>query len=118
MRLTQLQVKDPGQTEALNYQYAYDKADNITQKATEHGTYSYAYDSLYRLIQAQNPSPLVNEACGYDALGNRTSDRNVAGAWQYNANNQLTQAGNIAFVYDDNGNVVTKTGLRAVCWRP
>jgi YD repeat-containing protein len=109
MRLKTIQVKDPAQNDVLNYQYAYDKADNITQKTTEHGTYHYGYDSLYRLTQATNPSPLTNETYTYDPAGNRTSDSTVPGSWSYNSNNQITAYGNVTPDYDANGNTTTKT---------
>jgi RHS repeat-associated protein len=110
MRLTAINVKDPAQNPVLNYQYSYDKADNITQKATEHGNYSYAYDNLYRLTAATNPSPLISETYTYDPIGNRITDSQTPGNWQYDADNQLTQAGtNISFTYDANGNTTTKT---------
>ena len=109
LRPKTIQVKDPGQNEVMNYRYTYDKADNITQKATEHGTYDYAYDNLYRLTQATNPSPLNQETYTYDAVGNRTTDTNAPGALSYNANNQLTAYGAIILGYDANGNMITKT---------
>ena len=110
MRLKNIQVKDPTQNEVLNYQYTYDKADNITQKTTEHGTYSYGYDNLYRLTQATNQGPLTSEAYTYDQVGNRTTDSNALGNWTYNSNNQLTAAGaNITFDYDANGNTISKS---------
>lgn len=110
MRLTAINVKGPAQNPVLNYQYGYDKADNIIQKATEHGTYNYTYDNLYRLTGATNPTPLTNETYTYDPVGNRLTDSNITGSWQYNSNNQLTQAGgNIVFTHDSNGNLITKT---------
>ena len=109
MRLKTIQVKDSAQNEILNYQYAYDKADNIIQKITEHGTYSYGYDNLHRLTAANNPSPLTNEAYAYDQAGNRTTDDSIPGNWSYNGNNQLTAYGNFTFDYDANGNTTSKT---------
>jgi hypothetical protein len=63
-------AKDPGQNILLNYQYNYDKMDNIMDKATEHGDYAYDYDDIYRLIDAGNPT-LDDEAVAYDSVGNR-----------------------------------------------
>ena len=92
----------------MNYQYTYDKVDNVVQKATEHGTYSYTYDDLYHLKSATNPPPLNQESYTYDAVGNRTTDRNITGNWSYNENNQLTAYNNITFEYDANGNTTKK----------
>ena len=49
MRVKQIIAKDPGENILLNYQYNYDKMDNITDKVTEDGDYGYGYDELYRL---------------------------------------------------------------------
>ncbi|MEA1875831.1 MAG: hypothetical protein U9N86_03115, partial [Bacteroidota bacterium] len=46
MRIQNITSKDPGQNTLLSYQYTYDKADNITLKNTEHGSYTYGYDDL------------------------------------------------------------------------
>lgn len=109
MRLTTISAKDAFQNSLLSYQYSYDKAGNITNKATEHGTYSYGYDNLYRLKTAANPGPLTNEAYSYDALGNRTTDSNLPGPWSYDENNALLAAGAVTFDYDANGNAIKKT---------
>ncbi|MCP4753151.1 MAG: hypothetical protein GY866_19860, partial [Proteobacteria bacterium] len=70
MRVDKIKVKDPGQNILMNYQYTYDKMGNILAKSTEHGNYTYEYDSLYRLTNANNPT-LDDEAFTYDAVGNR-----------------------------------------------
>ena len=44
-----------GQNVLLNYQYTFDKMDNITAKVLEHGNYTYGYDDLYRLDDVDNP---------------------------------------------------------------
>lgn len=109
MRLTNISVKDPGQSELLNYKYLYDRVDNIREKNTEHGNYGYVYDDLHRLTDETNPSPLTREIYTYDSIGNRLTDNSVQGVWSYNDNNQLTNYGNITHTYDDNGNTATET---------
>jgi RHS repeat-associated protein len=108
LRLTQIQVKNPGQGEVMNYQYDYDSVDSLKTKDTEHGNYSYTYDDLYRLTTAQNPSPLASEAYTYDTLGNRLTDAKTTGTWSYNDNNQLQGLDGITFEYDANGNTTKK----------
>jgi YD repeat-containing protein len=57
--------------------YTYDPMDNITNKATEHGSYQYDYDNLYRLTNVDNPTQ-DDEGITYDSVGNRlTSERDV-----------------------------------------
>jgi RHS repeat-associated protein len=115
MRLAGIKVNDAAQATLLDYHYDYDAESNIIKKQTEHGAYDYGYDALYRLTQANNPSPLANESYTYDKLGNRLSDSNKPGAWQYNANNQLlksfTASGQaVDHTYDANGSLTKKTG--------
>jgi RHS repeat-associated protein len=109
MRLKQIQVKDPGQTEIMNYQYGYDNVGNIKTKTTEHGNYVYDYDDLYRLTTSTNPSPLLSEGYTYDAVGNRLTDSKTTGNWTYNANNQFTGVDAITYEFDSNGNTTKKT---------
>ncbi|MHA2254144.1 MAG: RHS repeat-associated core domain-containing protein, partial [Candidatus Kariarchaeaceae archaeon] len=108
MRIKTITSKDPGQNALLNYQYTYDKMDNITAKDTEHGDYDYSYDDLYRLTTVHNPT-LDDEAFTYDQVGNRLTTADIAGNWTYNNNNELEGYDNISYVYDDNGNMAQKT---------
>ena len=88
MRDKSFKAKDSGQNILMNYQYNYDKMDNIMDKATEHGDYAYDYDDIYRLIDPDNPT-LDDEAFAYDPVGNRLTAEGVAGTWNYNDNNEL-----------------------------
>lgn len=108
LSVTQIQVKDAGQSEIMNYQYSYDNVGNIKTKNTEHGNYSYSYDDLYRLSTATNPGPLSSEAYTYDAVGNRETDSKTTGNWIYNDNHQLQSLDGISFEYDANGNTTRK----------
>ena len=109
MRLTQIQAKNPGQAEIMNYQYGYDNEGNIKTKFTEHGNYLYDFDNLYRLKTATNPSPLLSEGYTYDAVGNRLTDSKTIGNWVYNANNQFTGVDTVSYEHDLNGNTTKKT---------
>ncbi|CAB1059836.1 hypothetical protein D1BOALGB6SA_4601, partial [Olavius sp. associated proteobacterium Delta 1] len=108
MRVKMITAKDPGQNILMNYQYNYDKMDNITAKATEHGDYGYGYDDLYRLTSADNPVQ-TDEGFTYDAVGNRLTAAGVADNWSYNDSNELQGYAGITFEYDDNGNMTQKT---------
>jgi RHS repeat-associated protein len=107
MRIKKITSYDPGQNVLLNYQYSYDKMDNIRTKATEHGNYSYNYDDLYRLTDDQRPT--TGEGYKYDEVGNRvTSVSGVTVNWAYNQNNELQNYDGVSFQYDANGNIIQK----------
>ena len=112
LRLKTLAVKDPGQSQVMNYQYGYDLTGNIVSKATEQSTTNYSYDTLDHLTGAtytnQTNSTQTNETYTYDPLANRTSSASTA-SYTYNANNQLTAAGSIRYTYDENGNTLSQT---------
>ena len=97
-----------GRQVLLNYQYNYDKMNNIVEKLTEHGQYDYDYDELYRLTASDNPVQ-SDEAFTYDSVGNRLTAADTTGNWTYNSNNELGGYENVSYVYDDNGNMVQKT---------
>ena len=80
MRVKQITSADPGQNVMVDYQYDYDRMDNITTRATEHGEYVYGYDDLYRLINADNPM-LSDEAFTYDPVGNRITSADTTTDW-------------------------------------
>ncbi len=76
--------------------YQHDLAGNITRIDSDAGATDYGYDPLGRLTQAApdqalQAKGLPQEQYGYDAVGNRTSSAHQAGAWSYNADNQLIQ---------------------------
>jgi RHS repeat-associated protein len=112
MRISQLATKDPGGNPVLNYQYGYDKMDNIVNKATEHGPYTYTYDNLYRLAGAVSPA-LPQESYTYDRVGNRLTSSN-ASDWTYTANNELQSYNGVTFQYDLNGNATQKNDNGAI----
>ena len=108
MRVKEITTKDPGQNVLLNYQYTYDKMDNINAKATEHGDYQYNYDDLYRLTIVDNPVQ-DDEAFTYDPVGNRLAAADTTGDWSYNLNNELGGFDDVSYEYDANGNMTQKT---------
>ena len=108
MRVKEITAKDPGQNMLLNYQYTYDKMDNIASKQTEHGNYAYGYDNLYRLTTVDNPVQ-DDEAFTYDPVGNRLTAADTSGDWTYNLNNELGGYDDVSYVYDANGNMTQKT---------
>jgi YD repeat-containing protein len=76
-----------GATNVAAFNYTYDNVGNRTSMTDEYGTHNYAYDQLYRLIQATHPQPTNPlEQFDYDAVGNRYPSSNV-----HNAANQLLE---------------------------
>ena len=107
MRVESIIAKDPPQNSILDYQYTYDKMDNIVGKSTEHGQYDYDYDDLYRLTTVDNPE-IDDEGFTYDPVGNRLTSLDVVGDWGYNQNNELGSYDGVSFSYDENGNTIQK----------
>jgi RHS repeat-associated protein len=87
---------------------------------------TFAYDSLYRLVQATGVYGQID--FGYDAIGNvvrKTSTaadaRLTLGEMRYGENNAgphaLTSAGGVSYQYDANGNLAGK-GNTIYTWNP
>ncbi|HVJ61996.1 MAG TPA: RHS repeat-associated core domain-containing protein, partial [Tahibacter sp.] len=107
----------PAGAVVMDYGYTYDAAGNVTQKATQHGEFTYAYDALDRLKEAVPPAALIGpapdglpqERYGYDATHNRRSSETNPGEWRYDADGQLLGYGLGAqrrrFEHDPNGNL-------------
>ncbi len=109
LRLKDIDVKDPGQSQVMSYQYSYDLTNNIVTKATEASTTSYGYDTLDRLIgAAYTGSTQANEGYTYDSVANRLTDSRTSATWTYNENNQLVTADNLSYTYDANGNTINQ----------
>ena len=106
-RVTQILAKDSANNTLMDFQYAYDKTSNITQKQTEYGAHTYVYDALDRLTQTDNPT-LTDEAYTYDKVGNRLTDSRQPGSLGYNTDHQLTGIGADTFQYDASGNLIKK----------
>ncbi len=110
MRIRQITARDPGNNDVLNYQYDYDKMDNIIARVTGEGDYHYRYDALYRLTHTDTPeiTELSNESFTYDQVGNRLTSADTPGTWSYNPNNELLGHAAVQYEYDANGNMTRK----------
>ncbi|VAW37970.1 hypothetical protein MNBD_GAMMA01-488, partial [hydrothermal vent metagenome] len=113
-RINSINVQDTSNQTLMNYDYTYTPTGNITNKNTEHGDYSYGYDDLDRLTNADYPN-LTDETFTYDALGNRKTDSSTGiTQWLYNQNNQLLNSVNNQFTYDANGSQIEEKDNNAV----
>ena len=108
MRADTITASDPGGNPVMTRGYTYNTAGSIITKATEHGDYTYSYDTMDRLTSAVNPT-LPDESYSYDSLDNRITDDKVTGPITYNADNQLESYGTTSYDYDNNGNLTGKT---------
>jgi RHS repeat-associated protein len=99
--------------------YSYDSAGNRTAKANKLNniTEQYTYDPLYQLTQVVQGAT-TTESYSFDTVGNRLSSLGVS-SYNYNSSNELTSTPTISFIYDNNGNTLTKTdstGSRTYGW--
>ena len=95
-----------GATPINQAEYVYNPVGNRTALTDRRGAQTFGYDQLDRLTSASHPLLLDPQAFAYDAVGNRTTNGSVT-----NAGNQLTADSNVAYQYDDNGNLTRKTLL-------
>jgi YD repeat-containing protein len=102
--------KKSGEINSFSH-YGYDNASQRTSMETKEGRWEYGYDAAGQLISVKTPA---NELVRYqyDASGNRISVIKSTGQINYTSNflNQYLTAGDEAFFYDADGNLVRQTG--------
>ncbi len=111
-RLSGISASSPTAGTVMDHQYTRGPAGDIISRATEHGTYSYSYDSASRVTGATRPG-LPDEDFTYDRVGNRTSSAD-SDTWSYNPNNELVGYGDVSYTYDANGNTTMKNAAGQV----
>lgn len=109
--LSYITAKNASSTQ-LDKQYEFDKVGNITRKTDNASIITdYNYDLTYQLTKSASPS--LTEEFTYDKVGNRltsaSSNQPSAVSYTHNQNNELTNAGTIAYSYDQNGNTTQET---------
>ncbi len=73
---------------------------------------NYVYDDLYRLDTATKVVPTgTNEDYGYDPVGNRLTKTGQITPSVFDAANRLLDDQTYTYIYDDNGNLTSKTNL-------
>ncbi|MGE3432836.1 MAG: RHS repeat-associated core domain-containing protein [Ramlibacter sp.] len=121
LNLQGLNVKTAGQQTTLNLSNRYgkaqevktsDRADTANNVSTTRNS-SYLYDDEIRLTQVQTNTGGFfgsdTEDFTLDAVANRIAHSKAAGAWTYDANNQLTSRPGASYEYDAAGNQTKKT---------
>jgi RHS repeat-associated protein len=103
-RLTKLKdVK--GTTTLFDRNYTYNTANQISQIAETAQARNFGYDNLDRLTSVTGST---SENYAFDAVGNRTSSQ-LSATYSYQPFNRLTNTSNTSYVYNSNGNMVSKT---------
>ncbi len=98
-----------GSTTIDGASYTYDSAGNRTSKTNYLNgiTENYDYDAIYQLLQVTQGNA-TTESYTYDPVGNRLSSLGMS-PYSYNTSNQLTSTASTTYIYDNNGNTLTKT---------
>lgn len=104
LRSKQISVENNQGDTLMKHVLNYNISGNIVSRSTDHGDYTYQYDTADRLINADNPN-IGDESYAYDETGNRigTKDGSV---WKYNNLDQLIFDGQNDYFYDENGNTI------------
>ncbi len=124
-RLSQMTHNGPS-AQLANYAFTLNAIGSRTRIDESTGAIkNYSYDVLHRLIEERvtdlAANPLFENDFTYDAVGNRlTRNSSTAGGgsvttnYAYNAADQLVTEDGVAYTYDLNGNLDTKTDAGGV----
>ena len=107
---------DPDETSS--FQYSYNLNDYTTGLKTARGSLTavnsslnYGYDTINQLTSATKPTGTGAGSFTYDISGNRLMRDGEFTESSFNNNNQLTNDKKFSYIYDRNGNLITKTNL-------
>ena len=109
------------------FRYEYNEVGLRTAMTTEEGKWTYGYDAIGQLVQADfvpvagSDMPEQHITYEYDAAGNRTRTEanGVETLYTNNELNQTTAAGDTQYEYDAAGNLIRKvdeTGVTSYEW--
>ena len=106
-RLTSLVQQQGTAPPIASYGYVYDSASNIALQTAPNSSGTFTYDPNNELTSATGGTA-ASEAFSYDLEGNRTNLGYVTPA---NDNNRLQSDGTYTYVYDNDGNVISRTNI-------
>ncbi len=90
----------------LFFNHTYDRVGNRKTNSDASGLQSHSYDPIYRLTAISTPTGA--ESYSYDAAGNRTTSH-ISASYSHDAVNRLTTDGTFDYLYDANGNLISKS---------
>ena len=95
-----------GMTELVNFAYLSDALGNLVSIDEQVQVRNFAYDPLQRLTAGGTVG--APESYSYDAIGNRISSH-LSASHVHDSANRLIEDDSFTYIYDGNGNVLTKT---------
>jgi RHS repeat-associated protein len=123
-RLTNLTTGHTGGGTIQSYAYTLGPAGNRTQIDELGGTIrAYTYDALYRLTGETVSGDLsYQNTFSYDPVGNRLAQVQMTGTttttldYTYDARDRMLTENASTYTWDDNGNLVTRSGAATYVW--
>ncbi len=105
-RLTSMDHKDSSNVVIAGYDWAYDAHSRVTQFVSSvDGSSDYGYDNTDQLTTADH-NYQTDESYSYDENGNRTMS-----GYTTDANNRMSSDGTFNYIYDDEGNRLSRTRI-------
>lgn len=120
-RLTRMESVKSASDILARFVYGYDAQGNRTSREDAKTMTSYEYDPLSQVVKVMDGKlkkegkNKIVEQYTYDGVGNRLTGPKKQ-AYAYTSANELLRAGESAFAYDGNGNVISQTRDDAV-WK-
>ena len=102
-----MRLRNPAQQTIAELALKYGKLFEVSEKIEDTVTARYRYDEEVRLLEAARGGNV--ETFSVDGNANRISHSAVAGAWTYNAADQLITRGTNSYEYDLAGNLTKRT---------
>jgi RHS repeat-associated protein len=99
----------PNNSVNSSYKYTYDNLGRRSSMTTLEGTWQYGYDPTGQLTSVTLPTGrTINYT--YDGAGNRIQVNDNSATTNYSTNNlnQYTTVGGATYIYDSDGNLITK----------